>query len=67
MAIHSSILAENPMGRGAWWATVYGDRKESALTEHVCAHTHTHTCMCCDEGPRCTWVKAVERHYISDA
>ena len=65
MATHSSILAENPMGRGVWWATVHGDRKESALTEHACAHPHT--CMCCDEGPRCTWVKAVERHYLSDA
>ena len=42
MATHSGILAENPMGRGVWWATVHGDRKESALTEHACAHTHTH-------------------------
>ena len=25
MAIHSNILAwENPMDRGAWWATVHG-------------------------------------------
>ena len=28
MAIHSSILAwENPMDRGAWWATVHGVAK----------------------------------------
>ena len=28
MAIHSSILAwENPMDRGAWWATVHGAAK----------------------------------------
>ena len=24
MAIYFSILAENPMDRGAWWATVQG-------------------------------------------
>ena len=24
MATHSSILGENPMDRGAWWATVHG-------------------------------------------
>ena len=24
MASHSSILAENPMDRGTWWATVHG-------------------------------------------
>ena len=24
MATHSSILGENSMGRGAWWATVHG-------------------------------------------
>ena len=24
MATHSSILAENPMDRGAWWATGHG-------------------------------------------
>ena len=28
MATHSSILAwENPMDRGAWWATVQGSHK----------------------------------------
>ena len=27
MATHSSILLENPMDRGAWWATVYGVTK----------------------------------------
>ena len=28
MATHSSILAwENPMNKGAWWATVLGDAK----------------------------------------
>ena len=32
---------ENPMDRGAWWATVYGVTKESDTTEH----TSTHTCI----------------------
>ena len=27
---------ENPMDRGAWWATVHGGHKESAMTEHAC-------------------------------
>ena len=31
---------ENPMDKGAWWATVRGGRKESDTTERV---THTHT------------------------
>ena len=31
---------ENPMGRGAWWATGHGGRKELDTTER---HTHTHT------------------------
>ena len=26
---------ENPMDRGAWWATVCGGRKESDTTEHT--------------------------------
>ena len=30
---------ENPMNRGAWWATAHGVA-ESNTTEH--AHTHTH-------------------------
>ena len=30
MATHSSILAwENPMDRGAWWATLHGVVKDS--------------------------------------
>ena len=36
---------ENPMDRGAWWATVHGGHKELDMTEetqHVCMHTHTH-------------------------
>ena len=27
MATHSSILTDNPMDRGAWWATVHGVAK----------------------------------------
>ena len=38
-AIHSNILPRrNPMGRGAWQATVTWSHKESDTTEH----THTH-------------------------
>ena len=35
---------ENPMDRGAWWATVHGVA-ESARTNrlHTCVRTHTHT------------------------
>ena len=29
MATHSSICLENPMDRGAWWATVRAVTKES--------------------------------------
>ena len=37
MATHSSILAwENPMDRGAWWATVYGVTKSRTwLSTHI--------------------------------
>ena len=46
MATHSSILVwknlENPMERGASWATVHGVT-ESDTTERARAHTHTHT------------------------
>ena len=28
---------ENPIGRGAWWATVHGIAKESDTTEHSTA------------------------------
>ena len=31
---------ENPMFRGAWWATVHGVAKTEQLTH---THTHTHT------------------------
>ena len=34
IATHTSILAkENPLDRGAWWATVHGGHKESDMTE----------------------------------
>ena len=31
---------ENPMDRGAWWATVHGGRKESDTTEQLHFHFH---------------------------
>ena len=37
---------ENPMNRGAWWATVHGVTKsQTCLSDyaHTCTHTHTHT------------------------
>ena len=40
---------ENPMDRGAWWATVH-EVSESEVTEcmhvhaHTCTHIHTHPC-----------------------
>ena len=44
---HSSILAENPMDRGAWWAIVLGLQTVGydLATDHACAHAcaHTHT------------------------
>ena len=33
---------ENPMDRGAWWATVHSIAG-SDMTEQLSAHTHTHT------------------------
>ena len=35
---------ENPMDRGAWWATVHGVAKsQTQLSVHTHTHTHTHT------------------------
>ena len=40
MATHSSILGlGNPMGRGAWWATVHVVAKESDTTERLSMQT----------------------------
>ena len=44
MATHSCPCLENPMNRGAWWATVYGvamDMTKQLTQTHT--HTHTHT------------------------
>ena len=45
MVTHSSILAENPMDRGAWWVPVLGLQRVGydLATYHACTHTHTHT------------------------
>ena len=34
---------ENPMDRGAWWATVHGVTKESDTAERLSMIQHTHT------------------------
>ena len=31
---------DNPMDRGAWWATVHGSCKESETTEQLSVHEH---------------------------
>ena len=37
---------ENPMDRGAWWATVHGVSKSwTEATSHTHTHTHTHTAL----------------------
>ena len=44
MATHYSILGlENPMDRGAWWATVRGVTKLNMTEQLARARTHTHT------------------------
>ena len=44
-ALQYSCL-ENPMNRGAWWATVRGVAKNLDTTEATShTHTHTHTCI----------------------
>ena len=40
---------ENPMDRGAWWATVHGGCKESVMTEQLSMHA---TCMDSGERPK---------------
>ena len=49
----------NPMGRGAWWATVHGTTKSrTRLSDKTQAHTHTHpvakliTCCCAEWNVR---------------
>ena len=53
MATHSSILAlENPMDRGAWWATVHGVSKNRTLK---LLSTHS----CCGAGVQGVWALVV--------
>ena len=37
---------ENPMDRGAWWATAHGVT-ESDMTERIHTHTKTTVVICC--------------------
>ena len=35
---------DNPMDRGAWWATVHGlAKRQTYLSDRTHRHTHTHT------------------------
>ena len=40
-----TFLPENPMYRGAWWATVHGVAKSQTRLRHW-AHTHAYVCVC---------------------
>ena len=68
MATHSSIVAlENPMDRGAWWATVHHGVPRVRLT-HTHTHTHTHTTILDVKMEMNTHpgeVRSVCRRYIS--
>ena len=45
----------NPVGRGAWWATVHGVAKESDMTEWLNNNICIHICVClCVERRVCT-------------
>ena len=37
---------ENPMNKGAWWATVHGVTKSWTQLKWFSTHTHTHTYAC---------------------
>ena len=43
--LHYSCL-ENPMDRGAWWATVHGVSKSWTRLKELTVHTHAHTHTC---------------------
>ena len=40
MATHSFSCLENPMDRGAWWATVHGVAKNLIQLKQLSTHTH---------------------------
>ena len=40
MAIHSGILAWNPMDRGAWRAIVHGVKPSQTQLNRLSMHTH---------------------------
>ena len=52
---------ENPMGRGAWWATVHGvAESRTQLKQLSTAHTHTYPTQkntCQERGPRLNFKK----------
>ena len=46
---HGTLLQysclENPMDRGAWWATVHGISKSQAQLKRLSTHTHNDSCI----------------------
>ena len=47
---------ENPVDRGAWWATVHVDTKSQTWLKQLSAHTHTHThILGCEMAPYCSF------------
>ena len=45
MAILQYSCLENPMDRGAWWATVHEVAKSGTRLSNYCAHTHTYSLL----------------------
>ena len=46
MATHSSILVENPMDRGAWWATVHRVTQSWTQLKRLSTHAYMYICVC---------------------
>ena len=59
------LCLNNPMDRGAWWATVHSIAEESDMTErlnkqcaHLCVNKNSHNCALA----ACTQLKEDEGH-----
>ena len=66
MATHSSFCLENPMDRGAWWATVCGVAKGwTQLNTHTHVHKPTRSYgVGCGERSRVGWESARFEFFI---